>query len=412
MGIFLETKRLILKTAEISDLEMLVALRSDFEVMENTGYGGTQTKEEVREYLDFAISYQKKQGMGFCLVFERESTHFIGEAGLFHLLFDDAQPEIELGYHLHKKFWGKGYGTELVKALIHWGFQHLSINRLVSTTYPDNVASQKVLKKAGFDYSSKKQLANGQELLWYEIYKKDYIELETYDSQWPQLAAREIKKPGEPLPPNHTIDNQPIDSTANPGMVAKPEVLFKAEATSDAADPVIVFLTGASGAGKTTILEALNKQLSASIVCLHFDDIGVPTEQEMISIYGSGSEWQKAMTYRWIKNLLKDYQNKKLVILEGQVNLDFIVSAFEEFNFHQYKIVLAHCDNITRHKRLQQDRNQPELINDNMDTWADFLKKQAIAKKAMILDTTFMNLDEMVCQFGKLIDIEEFIGSQ
>ncbi len=173
MSVFLETKRLILKTAELSDLDMLVTLRSDLEVMENTGYGGTQTKEEVREYLDFAIPYQEKHGMGFCLVFEKESGSFVGEAGLFHLLFDDAQPEIELGYHLHKKFWGKGYGTELARALIQWGFQHLSINKLVSTTYPENIASQKMLKKAGFDCMSKKQLPDGTELFWYEIYKND-----------------------------------------------------------------------------------------------------------------------------------------------------------------------------------------------------------------------------------------------
>lgn len=49
MGIFLETKRLILKRVELSDLDLLVALRSDLEVMENTGYGGTQTIEEVSE---------------------------------------------------------------------------------------------------------------------------------------------------------------------------------------------------------------------------------------------------------------------------------------------------------------------------------------------------------------------------
>lgn len=192
MSVFLETKRLILKTADLCDLDMLVALRSDFEVMESTGYGGTQTKEEVREYLDFAISYQEKHRMGFCLVFEKESGSFIGEAGLFHLLFDDTQSEIELGYHLHKKFWGKGYGTELAKTLIQWGFENLSINKLVSTTYPNNVASQKVLTKAGFDCMSKKQLPDGEELFWYEIYKNDSIELVPYDPQWPKMTAQEI----------------------------------------------------------------------------------------------------------------------------------------------------------------------------------------------------------------------------
>ncbi|HCJ1159129.1 TPA: GNAT family N-acetyltransferase [Legionella pneumophila] len=222
MGIFLETKRLILKRVELSDLDLLVALRSDLEVMENTGYGGTQTIEEVREYLDFAIPYQEKHGMGFCLVFEKESGNFVGEAGLFHLLFDDKQSEIELGYHLHKKFWGKGYGTELAKALIQWGFQHLSVNKLISTAYPDNIASQKVLNKAGFDCMSKKQLPDGEELFWYEIYKNDSVELVPYDSQWPKIAEVEIKKLRKILPTNHVIDIQHVGSTAIPGMLAKP----------------------------------------------------------------------------------------------------------------------------------------------------------------------------------------------
>jgi RimJ/RimL family protein N-acetyltransferase len=173
MSIFLETKRLILKTIELSDLDNLATLRSDFEVMQHTGESGVQTKEQVKKYLDIALSYQNKHGMGFCLVFEKESGNFIGEAGIFHLLFDDTQPEIEIGYHLHKKFWGRGYATELTKSLIQWGFQHLSINKIVSATYPDNIASQKVLKKSGFDCAGEKHLSDGTVLLWHEIYKKN-----------------------------------------------------------------------------------------------------------------------------------------------------------------------------------------------------------------------------------------------
>ena len=43
MSIFLETKRLLLKTPELTDLDKLVALRSNFEVMKYTGEGGPQT---------------------------------------------------------------------------------------------------------------------------------------------------------------------------------------------------------------------------------------------------------------------------------------------------------------------------------------------------------------------------------
>jgi hypothetical protein len=129
----------------------------------------------------------------------------------------------------------------------------------------------------------------------------------------------------------------------------------------------------------------------------------------MIEEYGSPSEWQRAMTYHWAKKIITHYQDKKLVILEGQVNLDFIVATFSGFNLHRYQIIFIHCDHSTRHQRLHKNRNQPELVNVDMDNWADFLKKQAIDKKAVILDTTLMNADEMVSQFETLIDAERFI---
>jgi len=222
MHIFLETKRLILKTPELSDFNILLVLRSDPDVMEYTGYGEKQTADQVREYLNFAIVYENRHGMGFCLVFEKNSHEFIGEAGIFHLLFDEKQDEIEINYHLHKKFWGQGYATELSKAFVKWGFQHLAINKIVATAYPDNLASQQVLKKSGFDFRKKIKTPEGKELFWYETYKNDCIELIDYDVHWPEMAKAEIQKLYEALPRNYILDIQHIGSTAIPGLSAKP----------------------------------------------------------------------------------------------------------------------------------------------------------------------------------------------
>ena len=43
--------------------------------------------------------------------------------------------------------------------------------------------------------------------------------------------------------------------------------------------------------------------------------------------------------YQWVTKLTTEYQDKELLILEGQVNLDFIVAAFEAVNFNQYQII-------------------------------------------------------------------------
>jgi len=222
MSIFLETKRLILKTTELSDFDQLLALRSDPDVMRYIGDGTIHTEDQVKKFLSIAIPYQEKQGIGFCMVYEKETGDFIGQAGLFHIGYYDAQPDIEIAYRLHKKFWGKGYATELAKALIQWGFQNLSVNKLIAAAEPENIASQKVLKKAGLDYTGKIKWYDGRELFGYAIYKADSIELVSYDTQWPKMAELEIKKLREILPSNHIIDIQHVGSTAIPGMLSKP----------------------------------------------------------------------------------------------------------------------------------------------------------------------------------------------
>jgi hypothetical protein len=173
------------------------------------------------------------------------------------------------------------------------------------------------------------------------------------------------------------------------------EILTKAEneIRHQNQKPNIIFLTGASGSGKTSILKALELSSSHSTIeFLHFDSIGVPSIEEMIQTYGTTSAWQKAMTYHWVKKLLTNYLDKEIIFFEGQVNLDFIISAFSGFNHHQYKIILVDCDDKVRHERLHQERNQPELVNDNMDNWSNYLRNQAIEKNVPILDTTLLTI--------------------
>lgn len=161
--------------------------------------------------------------------------------------------------------------------------------------------------------------------------------------------------------------------------------------------PFILFISGVSGAGKTTLLKKLCSQVpSESTVCLHFDNIGVPSVQEMIQQYGSPSEWQRAMTERWVDKLITEYKDTKLIFLEGQVNLMFFEEACKKHNFTNYKIILIHCDDAIRHERLRINRQQSELINQDMDNWAQFLKDQALEMHVPILDSGKMTIDEMV----------------
>lgn len=145
---FLETKRLLLKPTEQSDFDNLLALRSDPDVMKYAEKG-IQTKNDIQHFLDITIPFQKKYGYDLCSIFEKSTGDFVGQAGLFHTTNTDEPSDVEIGFSLHKKYWGKGYATELVRALIQWGFKHLSVKRLVAFTRPENQASHYVLKKSG-----------------------------------------------------------------------------------------------------------------------------------------------------------------------------------------------------------------------------------------------------------------------
>jgi len=238
MRIFLETERLILAYLEYSDLENLVLLRSDPDVMRYINTGKIQTKEEVEQFLAKVIPYQDEYGFGFFSVFEKESGEFIGQAGLLHVAYEPKNEDIEVGYRFHKKYWGKGYATECVRALIRWGFEPLSISKLVAFAHPDNIRSSRVLEKVSMVYSKNtiypgyKTISEGVTVKLYEIYKNEQVELVPYNPEWPKMAALEIEKLCQVLPQHYIIDIQHVGSTAIPGMIAKPVIDIQVTTTS------------------------------------------------------------------------------------------------------------------------------------------------------------------------------------
>jgi ribosomal-protein-alanine N-acetyltransferase len=148
MNIFLETERLVIHKPELSDVENLITLQSDPAVMQFIG-DGNGNKIKVLHNLKRAITHQEKHNFSFGCVYEKETGEFIGDAGLVYLGYDDTQPDIEVGYALIQKYWNKGYATELTKALIQWGFQHINVTKICAVANPENHRSHNVLAKSG-----------------------------------------------------------------------------------------------------------------------------------------------------------------------------------------------------------------------------------------------------------------------
>lgn len=170
MIIFLETKRLILKKPSLDQLDDLFILQSDPEVMKYIG-SGPRNKEKIIEATESAIKHYNDHGFSMCTVYEKETGEFVGQAGLIYLEYNDKQSDIEIGYRLHKRFWSKGYATEIAIALIKWGFEHIAVDHLIAVINPENIKSKAVLERAGMSFVGK-QIAYGSDVLKFEILKK------------------------------------------------------------------------------------------------------------------------------------------------------------------------------------------------------------------------------------------------
>ena len=144
---FIESERFIICQPLIDDITYWDELHSDPDVMKNLG--GIRDSQTSSEWIQADISHFKKYG--FCLgsVFIKSDMQFVGRAGVVHLFYDDQRPELEIGYALLKKYWHRGFGTEIVKAIIDWSMLKYFDIDLVALTSPDNEASLNLLKAIG-----------------------------------------------------------------------------------------------------------------------------------------------------------------------------------------------------------------------------------------------------------------------
>ncbi len=152
--------------------------------------------------------------------------------------------------------------------------------------------------------------------------------------------------------------------------------------------PDIVVVTGASGAGKTTLVQELDRRALAGVRCYYFDSIGVPSPETMVAQFGSPSAWQEAMTRQWISRLLANTDHARIAVLDGQVRPSVVRSTFEEAGVVRGRIVLVDCGHDVREARLNGARNQPALASRDMAAWAAYLRGQADALALPIVDTT------------------------
>ena len=78
----------------------------------------------------------------------RDENEFVGEIALHSVNWPNRHAE--LGYHIVRSQWGKGYATESSERLCRWAFGTAGLRRLEAETAQGNTSSENVLRKLGF----------------------------------------------------------------------------------------------------------------------------------------------------------------------------------------------------------------------------------------------------------------------
>ena len=140
----LETARLELRELRPADVDGLLEIFGDEQAM--WAYPSTKTRAETEDWINWARASYASNGWGLWAVVRRDDGRLLGDCGPM-LQPVEGQSVPELGWHIVRAEWGKGYATEAGRACRDWFFANTDQDRLVSIVWPPNMASRRVGEK-------------------------------------------------------------------------------------------------------------------------------------------------------------------------------------------------------------------------------------------------------------------------
>ncbi len=150
------TERLILRPVTLSDTPtMYINWQSDERVTKYLSWKPYPSLEYSYEVSKNWISRYSNYDFFLWLIVEKETNIPIGTIGIGHYASDWSSAEV--GYCLGYKWWGKGYATEALKIVSSFLLNKVKIPELTCCCDRENLASARVMEKAGYKFRSVKK---------------------------------------------------------------------------------------------------------------------------------------------------------------------------------------------------------------------------------------------------------------
>ena len=108
------------------------------------GWQGEYSVERAAQWIK-----ERDQESTNLLILDRSSKQAVGLMIVFTSGDEPIGQVVRIGYMLEETAWGQGVGTELLRGFVQW-CKTAEVSSIIGGVDPDNVASQRVMEKAGF----------------------------------------------------------------------------------------------------------------------------------------------------------------------------------------------------------------------------------------------------------------------
>jgi len=156
-GIPINTVRLVLDEFRSEDLQAMIAIdQSPEQHRYNRETFSPATQDEAKVFISKLVSQDySTRTLPFQLAIRKQgNSRLIGFIGFKR---GELEPggTVEVFYSIYKEFWGNGYATEALRAMVEFGFQVVGLHRIWAGCDIDNAASRRVMEKAGMRFESR-----------------------------------------------------------------------------------------------------------------------------------------------------------------------------------------------------------------------------------------------------------------
>ncbi len=165
--------KILLREIAESDADSLFSYLSDVEMMKYTSSTVHSSINDTQMLVrKLRSSFYEKKGVAW-IVEEVENSCVIGNIGLFYVSADSRKAGI--GFNISTSYSNKGYATNALAKILQYGIMELGLIRIEATCRIENIASARVMEKAGMAFEGVLRNYSRKEERYYDVKMFSYV---------------------------------------------------------------------------------------------------------------------------------------------------------------------------------------------------------------------------------------------